>query len=410
MRLLVAGGATAFLALCGWAIAHGVGAALTWRPGFVWRQHLTLPTHGAVSLAVGVCALLGPVGWALAIGLVVALRASPVPQATGWALPTAVTLLGLARPWAPTLWDEFVWLGKARLVSQGPFAVAIETANAAASVIPAGYPPGWPSVVGWLGLGIDSLELHVVAAGLMGGLCAAAAIQAWAPLVKQWHVAWWAWAAVLLTPLPWVHLRSAYVDLPVGWLALSLLGGLLHGSRPSPLAWASAILLVAFKDEGLAHVVTVTVAALWAGRRGWAVGPLLGALAWVAVWRIRLASGDASNVDHALAWPAWSEFGALSLALVKHATDFYSWGVFWALALGALIRVRGEQATALRTALMLAVASILVGLLLGTERMRAFAANGTLLNRLLVQLWPMASCAVVFGVSARKPTEGVTSR
>jgi hypothetical protein len=222
-----------------------------------------------------------------------------------------------------------------------------------------------------------------------------AAIHAWVPLVRTWRVPTWAWLTVLLTPLPWVHLRSAYVDLPVGLLAAALLGTLLQEGRPSHIGWAAAVMLVAFKDEGLAHVVTATLAAVVAGRRRWVWGPLVLAGAWVVGWRVRLWTAGAANVDHALGWPVWREVVPVGVGLAQHATEMATWGVFWALAFGALVRLRGPYAGALRTALLLGLSWMVMGLLVGTERMRAFAANGTLLNRLLIQLWPLAALAVV---------------
>ena len=44
-----------------------------------------------------------------------------------------------------------------------------------------------------------------------------------------------------------------------------------------------------------------------------------------------------------------------------------------------------------------------VALLAGPERVRVFAENGTLLNRVLLQLWPSAALLVVSGLRGSQP-------
>jgi hypothetical protein len=208
--------------------------------------------------------------------------------------------------------------------------------------------------------------------------------------------------AVLATPLAWVHLRSTYVDLPVGLLGLALAGHLVGagGGRPPVEALATAIVLVGFKDEGLAHVLAATAAAWLVAERkraAWRLlAPALVALLTVAAWRFLMRGAGVDNADHALAAPYWPWAPKLASLLWLHATDVLSWGVFWAVALAVLLRkADGAGPRALRWLVLVNLAFIAVALLCGPERVRVFAENGTLLNRLLMQLWPGAAVAVL---------------
>jgi hypothetical protein len=88
--------------------------------------------------------------------------------------------------------------------------------------------------------------------------------------------------------------------------------------------------------------------------------------------------------------------------LVLHATDVFSWGVFWAVTLAVLLLPSKDPiARALRWMLLFLVLFMAAALLGGPERVRVFAENGTLLNRLLIQLWPCASLLVLLGLRAR---------
>jgi hypothetical protein len=66
-----------------------------------------------------------------------------------------------------------------------------------------------------------------------------------------------------------------------------------------------------------------------------------------------------------------------------------------AAARGGRLEARG-----LGFALVANLAFMMVALLVGPERVRVFAENGTLLNRLLMQLWPLGVLVIWFGLSA----------
>lgn len=303
-----------------------------------------------------------------------------------------IALVVLARPWVPTQWDEFVWLGKARLGALGFDAGVAAALDPAQHLIPAGYPPLWPSLVGWLTLGHDALSAHTLAASLLVLLCALTALEALTleaprPL---------ALAVLLASPLVWVHLRSTYVDLPVGLLGLAVFAQLMTG-RASLVTAALAVTLAGFKDEGLAQVLAATLAALALhGPRRWRLMvPAVAALSCVATWRWLVHLRGVRLFDHALGAPQLDWVPTLVQLFTLHATDVFSWGVFWAVVLALLVTPADRSVRSVKVMLVLLFAFSSAALLLGPERVRVFAENGTLLNRLLLQLWPAAAYLVL---------------
>jgi hypothetical protein len=373
-----------------------------------------------LSLGVGGLAVLLPLGAALAL----ACRRALSPSGTApWAALASLALVVLARPWVPTLWDEFVWLGKARLESLGFGTGAAFSLEPAQHLVPQGYPTLWPSAVGWLSLGRDALEAHVLAGSCLLLLAAAAALEVWWPRVPKGHA--WSALAVLAVPLAWVHLRSTYVDVPVGLLGLAVLGHLLRGAEePSPtsgaLAVALAVPLVALKDEGLAHLAAATLAAVLCAEgpmraRVRLLLPLAVGASAVGVWRLLSRLNAVPSVDHALASPELSWAPRLVELLALHATDIYSWGLLWPMTLAAcLLAPSGRAPRALRWMLAGNLALVAAALLTGPERVRVFAENGTLINRLLLQLWPCAALLVLLALrgaqAERSPSAFQTSR
>jgi hypothetical protein len=70
-----------------------------------------------------------------------------------------------------------------------------------------------------------------------------------------------------------------------------------------------------------------------------------------------------------------------------------------------VLRALPPPARALRVLLLGNLAFTLAALLVGPERVRVFAENGTLLNRYLVQLWPAAALLLL---SALPPSPALT--
>jgi len=145
------------IAFLGLAIFHLVGSVIRHficRCG--WRVALASPSSAWFAIAVAFAGSLGVAGMGILVvlGGVTALSPSLSPSGRGRFFPLVIlAVVVLARPWVPTAWDEFIWLGKARFESLG-FGAGIQAAlDPAQHVIPAGYPPLWPAAVGWLSLG-----------------------------------------------------------------------------------------------------------------------------------------------------------------------------------------------------------------------------------------------------------------
>lgn len=386
-----------------------------------WAVGLRSPTSAAVGLAAAFLASLDEWGLLPAAAVGVALWLSrggerPRQVAPPWLGLGGLVALVLARPWVPTFWDELVWLGKARFESLG-FGQGVAAAlDPASKLIPSGYPPLWPAAVGWLSLGRDALDAHVLGASVLVVLSLACALEAWWPRLQGQR--WWVLMVLAATPLVWVHLRATYVDLPVGLFGAAFLGRLLAAAEaPSRRAgvevFALALVLAGIKDEGLAHVVAATLGVLATKpqRGSWRLGlPAAVALAVVVLWRALCAWNGVSNVDHALHAPYWPWVPTLLKLLALHASDVGSWGVFWAVALAALVRAPSSpHARAVRVMLAANFAFTAVALVCGPERVRVFAENGTLLNRVLLQVWPVAAIAVVSALAWQPKAEPSSS-
>jgi hypothetical protein len=232
-----------------------------------------------------------------------------------------------------------------------------------------------------------------------------------------------AWAAFALgflavTPLVMVHLRSAYVDLPVGLLAATCALRLARcltrpGERTADLALAAlaAIALGGLKDEGIAHVAAIAVAAVAvsAAGRGLHSRPALWTLAAAALpfaaWRVVLALHHVDNPDHALQAPDVHAVGPLAAMALSHLADVRSWGALWPLALAGAGVVLARFKTFLvptqvvTLAFLLEAAALAAALAFGSPRVRTFAFEGTLLSRLLIQLAPTAGVMLALVVS-----------
>ncbi len=403
------------IALLGLALAHLLGAALlsaASREPF--SQSARRPSAALVTLAALHLASLGAPGLGLLAAAVAAAawarpaRNPPAPPLP-WAALAALSAVALARPWVPTQWDELVWLGKARLGANGFAAVTQASLDASQHLIPPGYPTLWPAAVGWLTLGQDSLTAQTLAASLLVLSCAGAAVEAWWPLAKGRRGGALALAAGLAAPLVWVHLRSTYLDLPVGLLGLALLGSLLRAERRAPVeALALAVVLAGFKDEGVVHVLAATLAAIAVAERPTRslalAAPAVVASAVALTWRALCASAGTPGADHALDAPYLPWLPVLGRLVWLHATDVVTWGVFWPVAIAALARRSGtREERALKWLVTANAVALSAALIVGPERVRAFAENGTLLDRLLVQAWPAAALAVLLALA---PAQG----
>lgn len=383
------------VSLLGLAVAHLAGALLrAMLTGAPLRQAVKSPSSAWFGLAVAYALSLGWAGVLVLATLVAASLALRHREAGGtvpWLAVAGLAVFVLARPWVPTQWDEFVWLGKARLESLGFGGVVAAALDPSQHLIPPGYPPLFPAAVGWLSLGQDSVNAHVLAASGLLVLSAASALEAWTEHLRRPSALA---LAVFATPLVWVHLRSTYVDLPVGLLGVALLGQLLRGG---PAAVPLAVVLVAFKDEGLGHVLAASASAVLITRSWRLTLPAVAGLVTAFTWRWLAHQHGVENSDHALGAPLFGWTSTLVKLAVLHATDVFTWGVFWAVALGCALPEKSPTvaARALKVLVGLDLLIIAAALLAGPERVRVFAENGTLINRLLLQVWPAAALLII---------------
>jgi hypothetical protein len=413
--------------LCGLGLAGGWGQ---------WPRWIAC----GVTIAFATC--LHPTVLPLLAGLMFLARIGAGPPATVSSSPRSSALApyvaamafalaagAVLRPAMPMYWDAFVWLGKARIESGGLGHLRDATLDPNADVIPHGYPLLWPLAASWFSMfGEAPAALVAGAAGatLLAVLLfldtAAEAFEGTLPAPAgfaprpRWAFGG-AFAVLLLTPMFWVHLRSAYADLPVGLLAATCmlrLGRCLDGSddlrRDMTVAVLAATALAGTKDEGIGHVTVIVLAAVAsqpkAGRREvlrWLA--VLGSAATVFLaWRALLRLHHVVDTDHELAAPAIDALGGIGRVIASSAADTRTWGALWPIAIAAVstVGVRGSSfrpATRFAALALVGQAALLaLALVFGPDRVRTFAFEGTLVNRLLVQLAPGAAALLALAL------------
>lgn len=415
-----------WLAIPALVVATAVGtaierAALGARP-LLDRDPSTWLVRVVVGLAVYVALVVHPVlGVALVVSFVVVGRrlrreglppiAVPPTPFVALALALVALVVVAARPAVPIGWDEAVWLARARVACDGPWALAARALDPHDELVPAGYPLGASALhaafalfdpdLGPLTSGAASLTLLSVVV--------LALVVAATPDVSRGAAA----LVVVAAPLLWAHLRSGTLDLPIGALAaafaLSLLGAARKGGRDALLAPALACLLASTKDEGVLHAVVIAgalsaFAPERARLRRHAALAAVVALATFGTWRLRIALAGAPIEHHTVAGFALGALPALSRELVRAAADVGSFGASIAVITAATLASIVRRGAHVSRALALAVVGILVGslvaLMLGPDAVRDFALEGTVFPRLLVQLVPIG--ALVVGAAMRE--------
>lgn len=192
----------------------------------------------------------------------------------------------------------------------------------------------------------------------------------------------------------------------MGLLGAALLLELASEAPSLTSATTLAIVLVGLKDEGIAHLAAALAgAASYRGSiRGLPAafrGGALGGLAAFGAWQLAVSLNHVGR-DHAGLTPAFAWSLSLAPLLVRHATELTSWGLFWpAVIVVAVVNRRSPTVRAFAVAVALNLACVAAMLVVGPPRVRAFAENGTLLNRVLVQLWPFATGLVLSTVAKK---------
>ena len=169
------------------------------------------------------------------------------------------------RPEEPCFWDAFVWLGKARYAAGGlGELIAGGLRTTLPPFIPSGYPLFEPLSVALLaGL---SPRAEAVVAGAVGlellalALFLSALADDPGSSVRGRQVRLATATFVLVSsPLVLVHLRSSYVDLPLGFIVAAL-AQLLPRRRAGVACAVLGMSAAALKDEGMVHVAALGLA------------------------------------------------------------------------------------------------------------------------------------------------------
>ena len=218
------------------------------------------------------------------------------------------------------------------------------------------------------------------------------------------------------TPLAWVHLRSVQLDLPIGLLVGALVLAIERADQNDRLGIPAAVvaaLLLGIKDEGLSAALAVAIAL-----GTWGASPRARRAAWLAfaslasaviVFRVRLLLAGSANDDHTLGTATPGAIVPLLGDALRDASDLQTWGLVPSIALAAcLVALRpGTPDRARKLALLLALHSLglLVALVVGPQQVRDFAFEGTLLDRLGLQLLPTAALLIPRLVSEAPRTE-----
>jgi hypothetical protein len=208
-------------------------------------------------------------------------------------------------------------------------------------------------------------------------------------------------------PLAWAHMRSVQLDLPAGLLLGSLVLGIElagRGDRIGAPAAMAAALLVGIKDEGAVLALAAAIGASLPGahasarRAAWLAAISMGLV--VGVFRARLAMAGSANDDHSLGTPTLEAALPVLREVARMAIDVRTWGLVPPVALAAvLVSLAGRGPAPMRTrplaaTIMLATLFLLAAIVLGPQQVRDFALDGTLLNRLGIQLLPAAALLI----------------
>ena len=330
---------------------------------------------------------------------------TPLPDPTRTTRPLVLAVLlaiaiGTLRSAMPLYWDEHVWLAKARLACEGWDVLSRAALAPRSTVLPRGYPLGWPLAEALLAGLEPSTRALTGAAFALSALC----LSLYAAMLARTARGALPLLVIASAPFAWIHWRSAYVDLPLGLLVASLALAL-HLARQrdahaTPIAMLAAALVGAAKDEGAAHVVAITLAFALTSR---ANRPELRRLALVVGaglapaigWSLMRHAAGVANEDHAPSGLALDQSGALLVQALWHLADASSWGLVPAIAAAALVVTLARSADrTLALALLFSTLLLAVALLVGPERVRLFARSGTLLPRLAIQLLPLAAVII----------------
>jgi hypothetical protein len=174
----------------------------------------------------------------------------------------------------------------------------------------------------------------------------------------------------------------------------------------------AAVALAGLKDEGMAHVAALAVAVIvlqLRSRERLPLAPAMVVMAAAAIpfnaWRMVLHAHGVIDSDHRPSAPDFAAAGAVGRTVLQHLADTRSWGALWPIAFACAALVVGRGKTFRSASRFAAIAFVAEGAMLfgalvfGPDRVRVFAFEGTLVNRLLIQLAPPAGVLLTLALA-----------
>lgn len=205
---------------------------------------------------------------------------------------------------------------------------------------------------------------------------------------------------------------AAYSDFALGAFAgvavLYLIESLTE-ARACRVVGLFAAFAVLAKNEGAALALALLVAALLVRRKSWLhlLAPILLAQAIVTYWRTLVPAAYDERYDVLIGSLPRSidRAPAALLAIVRHATDFSEWGLFWIFVAAATVicaaRDRTPRFLIPLIVIVLALSSYTTALMVTSWRIEELASVAV--NRLLSQLIIPAACILACAVRRENP-------
>jgi len=348
---------------------------------------------------------------------------TPAVRNERWLILMTVALLALVatRPLVPTAWDEFAWLGKARLETQGWGSLRRAELDPSWPLFGSAHPMLWPLAVARLATfhaGIRELVaagewlvvlVAVVFVASLHAVCAAGRRQS----AISGELA--GLGLLVLTPFVLVHLRLVYVDLSVGMMAgvvvLNLVAWVESAGTDTrwPLAGVAipAIVLTGLKDEGAVWAIAIACAfaVTYPDRRSlrvMAATLVVPGLGLAMLWKLTTYASGVINPERVPTFHVAHRVVPLLVhGFLPNAGDLTTWGACWGVIGGTVLSTclwpqRFAKGTRFAAGAFLALSlAAYTAMLVSPEGVFVQALSaGFILDRVLLQLVPVGAAVV----------------